>query len=101
MLTSKEKGLRLDICNTTGNCLLTYHYPIVRGHYNEMSEIARLHNAEIENIRGKFFIVYKAQGTSTAVISQFRVVQKQFMLHSRECKIVSLQSQVRRLKGEV
>lgn len=101
MLTIKEKGLRLDICNQTGNVLLTYHYPVVGRHYNRMSEVAKLHNCLIENIKGKNYIVYKTTGSSNHCISSFRVVQKQFMLHSRESKIADLQQQVAHLLGGV
>ena len=98
----KEKGLKLDICTVTGNCLLTYCYPIKKEYENQMAEVAKLHNAEIiRSIKGNLYIRYKTNGTSTSVISNFRVVQKQFMLHSRECKIATLQQQVKSLLGVV
>ena len=98
MLTLKEKGLKVQICTFTGNMSLSYHYPIAKRHYNEMSEMAKLHNATIENVKGKFYLVYKTSGNSNSVIASFRIVQKQLMLHSREAKIADLQQQIVNLK---
>ena len=97
----KAKGLKLDICTNTGNVLLTYHYPISARHYGLMAEIATLHNCKMECIRNKYYVVLKEVGTSTAVISKFRIVQKQLMLQSREVKIASLQQEIQSLKGGV
>ena len=97
----KAKGLKLDICTNTGNVLLTYHYPISVRYYAVMSEIATLHGCNIDCIKGKYYVVLKEVGTSTAVISKFRVVQNQLMLQSREVKIASLQQEIQSLKGGV
>lgn len=99
-MLSKEKGLRLQICSFTGYCELSYYFPVKKEFSNQMSEVAKLHNAEVENIKGKLYIVYKDMGTSTSVISKFRIVQKQFMIHSRENKITSLQNQINFLNNK-
>jgi hypothetical protein len=97
----KAKGLKLDICTNTGNVLLTYHYPISARHYGLMAEIATLHNCKMECIKNRYFVVLKEIGTSTAVISKFRIVQNQLMLQSREAKIANLQHEVQSLKRRV
>ena len=97
----KAKGLKLDICMNTGNVLLTYHYPISVKHYQVMSEMAKLHNCNIECVKNKYYIVFKTVGSSNAVISNFRAVQKQLMLHSREAKVARLQQEIQSLKGGV
>lgn len=98
MLQVKHKGLSVDLDTFTGMVTLRYHYPITKDAIAEFTDVAIAYNLTIVSFRNKNFAVYTITADSISAFETFRLVQKQLMLLSRQCKIVKLNAEIANLQ---
>lgn len=102
MLTIKQKALSVSIDTYTGNTTIRYVFPIKAIHVQQFKDVAQAYNILVETYYHKKALrnqcTYCITAPSDVAFPTFRNVQKQLMLFSRQCKITTLQDEIKLLQ---
>ena len=98
----RQKGLSVAINTFTGEVTLRYIFPIKAQYTPEFQEVAQAYNISVEAYMGRKSYntrcIYTITATSDIAFQTFRIVQRELMLLSRQCKVQTLQQEIDSLK---
>jgi len=98
----KQNSLSVAINTHTGDVELRYVFPIKQCYIAEFQSVAKAYNIVVETYRGRKSnrtqCTYIINAPSNVAFTTFRIIQKQLMLLSRECKKQTLEQEIAQLK---
>lgn len=98
----KQKALSVAIDTHTGDVTLRYTFPIKQCYMAEFQSVAEAYNIVIDHYKGRKSwrtqCTYMICAPSNVAFQTFRIVQKQLMILSRECKKNALIAEIESLK---
>ena len=98
----KQNSLSVAINTHTGDVTLRYTFPIKQCYMAEFQSVAEAYNITVETYRGRKSnrtqCTYMIVAPSNVAFTTFRIIQKQLMLLSRECKKQTLEQEIAQLK---
>ena len=98
----RQKGLSVAINTHTGEVTLRYIFPIKATYVGEFQAVAQAYNISVEAFMGRKSFntrcIYTITATSDIAFTTFRLVQRELMLLSRQCKVATLQKEIESLK---
>lgn len=98
MLKITDKALSVTIDTFTGDLTLRYIYPIKKAHLAEYQEVAQAYNITIDTCRNKTRAIFVITAPSNVAFTTFRIIQKQLMILSRQCKVTQLNKEIANLQ---
>ena len=98
----KQNSLSVAIDTHTGDVTLRYTFPIKQCYMAEFQSVAQAYNIVVETYRGRKSqrtqCTYMIKAPSNVAFQTFRIIQKQLMILSRECKKNALIAEIESLK---
>lgn len=102
MLQIKQGAISVAIDTHTGMTSIRYTFPIKHEFIPQFESVKDVYNIRVESYMGKKSMrhqcTYIITAPSNVAFKTFRIVQKQLMILSRECKIDNLKQQVLQLQ---
>jgi len=99
----KQNALSVAIDTHTGNVSLKYTFPIKQHHSTHFEQVAQAYNIRVETFRGRKSMrtqcVFCITAPSNVAFTTFRIIQRQLMLLSRQCKVDELTAEINSLKA--
>lgn len=99
----KQNALSVAIDTHTGNVSLKYIFPIKQNHRVHFEQVAQAYNITIDTFQGRKTLrtqcVFCISAPSNVAFTTFRIIQRQLMLLSRQCKVDDLTAEIASLKS--
>lgn len=103
MLQIRDRAMSVAIDTYTGDVTIRYTFPIKPQFIPQFESVKQAYNITIDSYMGRKSMrhqcTYIITAPSNVAFTTFRIVQKQLMILSRECKIDLLKQQVLALQS--
>lgn len=98
----KQNALSVAINTHTGDVILRYTFPIKPRYIEQFKQVAEAYNITIDTFQGRKTMrtqcVFCITAPSNVAFTTFRIIQRQLMILSRQCKIDTLTEEMQSLK---